>query len=273
VDLVATLKFLGKREEAFMKNQYIFVGNWKMQLNFDETVQFASEYYDDFVSLADEHSIVLCPEAISLYPMTQMFKATNVEIGAQNCSEHVVGAFTGDISAMSVHNVGCKYCIVGHSERRQNNHESDEKIARKIEHLLDYKVSPIICIGETKKDLDAKKVFEVLKKQLTPVLEKISQNSLIADYLPICIAYEPIWSIGTGDVPSVEHLDTVFAFIKDLVQKTSIKLNWRLLYGGSVNKENIEELKKINGLNGFLIGNSSLDFQEFKKIVHLGSSK
>ena len=258
-----------------MDKQLLFVANWKMKLNFDETVNFAGENYDSFLSLTSKvnHSVVLCPEAVSIYPLVQMFKASNIEIGAQNCSEHVIGAFTGDISAMSLYNVGCKYCIIGHSERRKYNRETNNGIALKVEHLLDYKVSPVICIGETKEEHKAGKTLNVLKDQLSPVLEKIKQSKNIADHLSICIAYEPIWAIGTGDIPLNDHVNTVFAMIKEELHKVSTKLNWKVLYGGSVNGENIIELNKIKEIDGFLVGKSSLDFQEFKKRVQCKSEK
>jgi triosephosphate isomerase (TIM) len=252
-----------------MKKQYFFVANWKMNLNIDEELNFASLNYDKLINLTNIKSniLVLCPSFISLYPINQIFKETQIKIGAQNCSQNKKGAFTSQISAESLSAIGCKYCIIGHSESRKYFSETDKQISQKFTQLINYKISPILCIGESSNEYEQQKVFEVLDKQLKEVLNNIKKGLLIPNNLPICIAYEPIWAIGTGKAISIDHLETILAYLLNKLQKENPQINWKIFYGGSLNSQNTPQLKKIENLDGFLVGGSSLDFQEFEKIV------
>ncbi len=252
-----------------MDKNFIFITNWKMKLNFDEEINFVTSNYDAFIQLSETNNskIVLCPSFISIYPLIQMFKETNIEIGAQDCSKHNKGAFTGQIPAQSLSLLGCKYCIIGHSERRKENHETNYDITQKFIQLTSYKISPILCIGESLEEFEKGKAINVLTNQLQEITQKINSDLKISYYLPVYIAYEPIWSIGTGKIPTLDHLETIFSWLFNQTQKISNSTNWKLLYGGSVNNENIKNIKKVQNLDGFLVGGASLDFQEFKKMV------
>lgn len=256
-----------------MKKNLIFVANWKMKLNFDEELRFVADNYEDFLSLSKtpDTQIVLCPSFLGLYPISQIFKETDILIGAQNCSKHLNGAFTGQVSAESFNFLDCKYCIIGHSESRKYFNETNSDILQKLSNLIYCKISPILCIGESDAELESGKIFEVLGTQLEELFKKINDLN-IPEYLPINIAYEPIWSIGTGKIATLDHLETVFSWLYNQVQKASTEVNWQLLYGGSVDLKNILQLKKIENLNGFLIGGSSLNFKEFEKIVKLNNT-
>lgn len=252
-----------------MNNQYIFVANWKMNLTFNQSLEFATANFDEFVGLSaqNNHKIVLCPSFESLYPIIQMFKKTEISIGAQDCSAHTNGTFTGQVSTRSLQEIGCTYCIVGHSESRSDFSMTNEKVSQKFIHLLDYDVTPILCVGETKQEFDKKNTLKTLESQLEPVFKILSSKTIVHSYLTPIIAYEPTWSVGTGKVADIDHLETVFSWIAEKLHQKSPNLNWKLLYGGSVTPENINRLKKIYPINGFLIGSSSLDFQKFEKIV------
>ncbi len=165
--------------------------------------------------------------------------------------------------AQSLKEVGCTYCIVGHSEIRRDLQETGADIAQKVERILEQDMQPIICIGESKQEYEAQETFTVLGKQLKLILPILKQSSA-----PICIAYEPIWSIGTGIIPEAPYLQKVFDWLS-----TTTKNNpyIRLLYGGSVNDTNAAQLLTLAHVDGFLIGGASLDFQKFQKIVSLGS--
>jgi triosephosphate isomerase len=196
-----------------------------------------------------------------------MFNETKIKIGAQRCSPHMHGAFTGQDPAQSVNEIGCSHCIIGHSEARKEFRLSDEQVAQKFVHLLDYDITPIVCIGGTKEEFDAQNTLAILERQLDPILEAIKTKTVIHDYIIPYIAYEPIWSIGTGEVASNEHLDMVFCWIAEKIAKNVNNHQIKLMYGGSVTSENIEILRKIDKISGFLVGKASLDFQEFEKIV------
>lgn len=252
-----------------MKNNKLFIANWKMNLSFEETINYITSNYDKLVNLPikTKSKIILCPSFTELYTIKQILKDTPIYIGAQNCSKHLKGSFTGEVSVINLNDIGCEYCIIGHSESRENLKEINADISEKLENLFDYEISPIICVGEEESDYNENKTISVLEKQLEPIFNKIKETPNIPEYLEICVAYEPVWSIGTGKTAKTSHLETIFAWLNDIAQKKTKHINWKLIYGGSINYENIKKLKKIEFVDGFLIGGASLSFQEFEKIV------
>ncbi len=252
-----------------MKKNFVFIANWKMYLNFDEEINLVSSKYDDLVQISEEidDEIILCPSFLSLPGITQILKSTKIKTCGQNCSAHSKGSFTGQVLAENLNFIGTDFCIIGHSECRKYLNESETDISHKFTKLINNKISPILCIGENEQDYKENKTISVLEKQLENMEKIIKNNYNISSCISIHIAYEPIWSIGTGKVATVDHLETIFAWLYTKIQKINTNSNFKLIYGGSVNSKNIVNLKKINHLDGFLIGNASLDFQEFKKIV------
>lgn len=257
------------RKNDLMKKQYLFAANWKMHFSFAQAIEFATSYYDDFIKLAKESKdrIVICSPAECLYPLTEVFKSTPVEIGAQNCSAHLNGAFTGQTSAQSLQDIGCSCCIIGHSEFRKEFNETDDTIAHKCIHLLDFDITPILCIGESETEYKEKKTLTILEQQLATVAKLLKSKGTFHSYLTLYIAYEPIWSIGTGKVPPVQYLDMVFSWLHDYCLKQELPVECKLMYGGSISSENIDKLRQLSLIDGFLVGKSSLDFQKFQKLV------
>jgi triosephosphate isomerase len=247
-----------------MKN-FIIAANWKMQRPFKESIQWCNTNKEKLLKLCETPHIklVLCPSFVALQPLIQQFKNTDIKIGAQNCAQFERGAYTGEVSTESLAQIGCDYCIVGHSERRHFFGETNEMITEKVSHLIAHKITPIICIGETEQEYNNKKTFSILEQQLAPILKKIKKTENT-----ICIAYEPVWAIGTGLVPDTTYLTTVFAWLKN--QTTTLNTDSiSLLYGGSVNSETGGAIKAIKNINGFLVCSASLDFQKLEKIVLL----
>ena len=255
-----------------MKPQNLtIVANWKMQLSFNEALSYYSEYHYDFVGLtkkAHNATIVLCPSFTALYPIIHYAKDSGIEFGAQDCSAFRSGPHTGQVCSESISQVGCHYCIIGHSERRQYNKESNKEIAEKTKRLLEQEVMPIICIGETTDQKESQKTFNVLEEQLEPVLECIANFGSSQEQ--IFVAYEPVWAIGTGNIPSAGYLSDVFGWISEKID-TTIKTPrlGGLLYGGSVSAETAPTFKSIETISGLLVGGASLDFQKFNNIVNL----
>lgn len=252
-----------------MSQHYLYVANWKMRMPFREAMRFATSHYDELVELSssNNHKIVLCPSTEALYPFAQMFKETPIKIGAQTCSPHSLGAFTGQISAQSLQEVGCNYCIVGHSEVKKDFLQTDAQIAHICTHLLDYDITPILCIGESEQEHTDGQTLKILERQLAPLIEAITTKTAVHPYLTLYIAYEPIWAVGTGKPAKADHIEMVLSWLADHIKQKELSIPCKFLYGGSISPENIDSLKKINALDGFLIGNASLDFQNFKKIV------
>ena len=182
-------------------------------------------------------------------------RGSNIEVGAQNCHEQdVYGAFTGSVNSYMLKSVGAKYVIIGHSENRQAG-ETDKLINLKIKSALKSGLRVIFCIGETLKAKRKKITKSVLNKQIKAGLKNIKNNK------KIIIAYEPVWSIGTGIIPKSDDLFKTISFIK------KEKKNYKVLYGGSVNPKNINQLKSINNIDGYLIGGASQDPKKFIDII------
>ena len=241
-----------------MTNKYMyFIANWKMfgdlkTLNsLDKVIKFSK------ANRKKKHKIIYCPPSTLIRPMSKRLKKTNIDVGAQNCHESEnFGAFTGHVNSQMLKNVGAKFIIIGHSENRQSG-ENDKLINSKIKSAIKAGLKIIFCIGESLKEKKNKKTKQVLARQIKNGLMSIKNKS------NIIIAYEPVWSIGTGLIPNSEDLIKSISFIKSKLGKYSTKI----LYGGSVNPNNIVQLKDINTIDGFLIGGASQDPKNFIDII------
>jgi triosephosphate isomerase len=201
--------------------------------------------------------IVYCPPNTLIRPLSKRLKKTNLEVGAQNCHESDnYGAYTGHVNSKMLKNVGAKYVILGHSENRQSG-ETDKLINLKIKSAIKSNLKVIFCIGEKLTEKRKKITNKVLAKQITRGLKSIKNTS------NIIIAYEPVWSIGTGLIPKSNDLLNSISYIKSKFSKKTPKV----LYGGSVNDKNIAELKDINVIDGFLIGGASQSSKKFIDII------
>ena len=234
-----------------------FVANWKMfgdlrTLNsLDKVIKFSK-----FIK-KNKLKIVYCPPNTLIRPLSKRFKKTKIEVGSQNCHHSSdYGAYTGQVNSKMLKNVGAKYVILGHSENRQLG-ETDNLINLKIKSALKAGLKIIFCIGETLKERRDKKTNQVLKRQIEKGLKSISNKS------KIIIAYEPVWSIGTGVIPKEKALIQTISFIKSRF----IKKYPKILYGGSVNTYNSDKLKKIPNIDGFLIGGASQNPKKFIDII------
>ena len=240
-----------------MTNKYMyFIANWKMFGDFkslklvDKVISFSKKFK------IKNYKVVYVPPHTLICPMAQMVKKTKIEVGAQNCHhQNDYGALTGSINAKMIKGVGANYVILGHSENRQRG-ESDKLINLKIKTALNNNLKVIFCIGETIKEKKNKKTNLVLSRQLKLGLQGLKFNK------NLIIAYEPVWAIGSGMIPTSEDLFKTINFIKSKVKK-SVKV----LYGGSVNDKNITELKTINNIDGYLIGGASQNSKKFIDII------
>lgn len=252
-----------------LRFSFLYIANWKMQLSFTQAELFLKTYADGLSSLAElpATKIVICPSFEMLYTACQMLKNTKVQVGAQDCAPALKGAYTGQVSACSLKEIGCSYTIIGHSEQRMHTRDSNECIARKVRVLLEEGITPIVCVGEQYEDYCNNNVLSVIKQQLTPVWEVLMKLPALASQRIVCIAYEPVWAIGTGVMPALEYIAYVFSEIARMVPSNNPIPAVCLLYGGSVTDENHILLRKIPLLRGFLLGGASLNFQKFQKIV------
>lgn len=242
----------------------IFVANWKMQLSFHEALDLIKDNIErlDQLSRRPSCELVICPTFTELYSAALLSADTRLHIGAQNVSGHTKGAYTGQICATSLAEIGCTFCIVGHSEARSYLHETNEDVATKCNELFAQSIIPIICIGETEQAFERNETLAYLHEQLAPVFTSIDTSDAAQEYV---IAYEPIWSIASGNIPSVEHLASVFAHLHTWCKQ--YPQQFRLLYGGSVKPDNAASILKVPYVNGLLIGGASLDINNLDAIM------
>ena len=240
-----------------MTNKYMyFIANWKMYggLNSLNSLHKVIKFFKTFKK-NKQIKIIYCPPSTLIRPMSKKLNKSNIEVGAQNCHENMsYGAFTGSINSIMLKSVGAKYVIIGHSENRQAG-ENDKLINLKIKSVIKSGLKVIFCIGETLKEKRKKITYQVLNKQIKLGLNKVKNKKRII------IAYEPVWSIGSGLIPKSDELIKIINFIKKELK------NHKVLYGGSVNSKNINELKFIDNIDGFLIGGASQDSKKFIDII------
>ena len=224
-------------------------GDLRTLNSLDNVIKFSKTNKNKF-------KLIYCPPNTLIRPMSKRLKNSNLEVGAQNCHENDdYGAFTGQVNSRMLKSVGAKYVILGHSENRKAG-ENDNLVNLKIKSAIKAGLKVIFCVGETLKEKKNKKTTQVLKKQIEKGLQSIKNKS------KIIIAYEPVWSIGTGLIPKSEDLIKSVLFIRNKFGRKSPKI----LYGGSVNGDNINQLKNIKSIDGFLIGGAS---QDPKKIIDI----
>ena len=275
----------------------IIVANWKMNHGFDEVDDWIEGFYKVYSdNLKNEKfiDVVLCPPFVLLdYVDTQLiedgfhflefiankegrtvedfeveeiskyvYDARPLKIGAQDCGFEDEGQFTGDVSAKLLQEVNCEYVIVGHSERRKNQQETNEIIAKKALSAFKNKITPIICVGESKEIRDQGQHFDFVKEQIIKSIPLVKTARIV-------IAYEPIWAIGTGETAQVSQIEEMVKFIRQVYENEVAQFveEFFLIYGGSVNSANSGEILNIKGLDGLLVGKASLDIEEFTKIL------
>lgn len=248
------------------KRKPILAGNWKMNKTSAEARELASKLIP-LVSGAKDREIVLSPTFTSLAAVADAIKGTNVSLAAQNMHWEDKGAFTGEISAEMLLDLGCKYVIIGHSERRQYFGETDELVNKKVKQALKKGLLPIMCCGETLTEREAGKLNEVINRQVTGGLRDVSAD----DMKKIVIAYEPVWAIGTGKTATPEQANEVHALIRRTVMSlytAEISEGLRIQYGGSVTPENVSALMAKPDIDGALVGGASLKPESFAALVN-----
>jgi len=245
-----------------MQKKPLIVANWKMNLSKNEVDIYLQEMLKESKNL--NATIVLSPSFTLLDFVNSKIKKTNIKLGAQNMFFADFGAFTGEVSASMLKDVGAEYVILGHSERRQYFLEMDTFINKKVLTALKYNLKPIICVGETLEEKENNESEEVVKLQILSALKNVGSEEL----KNIIIAYEPIWAIGTGKSATSEEAEQMAKHIEIMLQNefnTQIKTS--ILYGGSVNENNIKEFVQKEHIAGALVGGASLSANTFLKLI------
>lgn len=243
----------------------MIAANWKMYKTIGESISFVAQLQSELGPMQDRE-VVIAPSFTALQAVRQVMSVPGFKLAAQNCHWEEKGAFTGEISTGMIQDAGCRYVIVGHSERRHVFGETDEETAKKVRAVLDHGLIPILCVGEKLDQREAGKTFEVVSSQMAAaaaVLDKEESGKLV-------LAYEPVWAIGTGKTATPDQAQDVHLFIRDncasLFDKEVAK-GLRILYGGSVKPDNVDALMSQKDIDGMLVGGASLEVASFKRIV------
>jgi len=244
----------------------IIAGNWKMYKTVGEARKLALDVKNGSLGVADRLDVVLCPPFGSLQAVGEVIRGSKINLGAQNCFWEDEGAFTGEMSPRMLKDLGCRYTIVGHSERRSYFGETDDSVAKKARALVRHEISPIVCVGERLEEREAGATQSVVRGQLLGSLRDVAADEI----LKTVIAYEPVWAIGTGKTASPAQAQEVHAFIRNILidlYGLEVALRIRIQYGGSVKADNISALMAQPDIDGALVGGASLDATSFAKIL------
>jgi len=256
---------MNKGEVGSRRRTPLLAGNWKMYKTSDETSSFVRELAS-IVGPADGRDIVVAPPFTSLVEAKRSAAGTPIAVAAQNVFWEPEGAYTGEVSALMLVDLGVRYVIIGHSERRQFFGESDAAVGKKVAAALSSALSPIMCVGETESEREAGRTEEVLARQVPAGLVAVRPDQASS----LAIAYEPIWAIGTGKTATPEMAQEAISFVRAQVDKAlgpEAAGVVRVLYGGSVKPENIDDLMAQPDIDGALVGGASLEVASFARIV------
>lgn len=243
----------------------IIAGNWKMNLTADEAIKFVDEVKTKIPSANKVDSVIGAP-ALFLYPMEEAVKGTDLKLAAENCHWEDNGAFTGENSPLALEKMGIDYVIIGHSERREYNHETDEEINKKAKAIIAHNMTPIICCGETLEQRENGETAEWISGQIKAALADLTAEQVAN----LVIAYEPIWAIGTGKSSDAATANETCGVVRSTVEELygkEVADKVRIQYGGSVKPENIAEYMAEENIDGALVGGASLQPSSFLALL------
>lgn len=245
----------------------IVAGNWKMNTTLPEGVKLAQEVNEALKNVTPNCGVIICVPFTHLASINNVIDSSKLGLGAENCADHLSGAYTGEVSAPMVASTGATYVILGHSERRQYYGETSETLKEKVALALENNLTPIFCIGEVLEQRENGSYLEVVKKQIEDALFNLSPD----DFSKLILAYEPVWAIGTGKTATADQAEEMHAHIRSVVASkygNEIADNTTILYGGSCKPSNAAQLFAKPDVDGGLIGGASLDCESFMGIVN-----
>ena len=249
-----------------MNRKKIIAGNWKMNKGIEESLSLVNDLKESVQGINGRIEIVVSPPFTVLSVINDAIKDSSILLAAQDVFWEEKGAYTGEISPVMLKDVGCKYTIIGHSERRQYFNETNETVNKKIKAALRNDLFVIICVGETLEERETERTFSVVGTQIRDGLKGLTQK----DMERIVIAYEPVWAIGTGKTATPSQANEVHLFIRDTIKEMfgdETASSITIQYGGSVNPSNITELMSESDIDGALVGGASLDAGSFIQII------
>ncbi|MFN9786311.1 MAG: triose-phosphate isomerase [Planctomycetia bacterium] len=243
----------------------ILAGNWKMNLERKSALGLAAAVRER-VGERDDVEVALFPPFVYLDEVARLVSGGKVKVGAQNCCDEASGAFTGEISAAMLVDVGCDWVILGHSERRHLYGEGDALVGAKVKAALAAGLKPIVCVGETLAEREGRSTEQVVSRQLAAALAGVSR----VDMARLVVAYEPVWAIGTGKTATPDQAGEVHRYLRGLVgglHDMEVAKATRILYGGSVKPDNVRDLMQVADIDGCLVGGASLKAESFLPLL------
>jgi triosephosphate isomerase len=248
--------------------QALIIGNWKMNGNLAENDKLLKAMAYESINNIE---VVVCPPSIYMAQVSQQLAHSHIKYGAQNVSENRSGAYTGEVSTAMLHEFGCSYVLLGHSERRSLYHETDAQVANKFASAVAAQIIPVLCVGETLDQRQNDETLLVITEQIKVVIEQVG----IEAFESAVIAYEPVWAIGTGETASPEQAQMVHGQIRSQLAGYNdvIANNLSIIYGGSVNDNNADALFAEKDIDGALVGGASLKAASFIKICQAQANK
>ena len=246
-----------------MTSKKIIAGNWKQNGNLRSSLSLSKNIINGLKKAKCLHEIIIFPPSTYLLPVRESIKKVKLKIGAQNVSAYPDGALTGEISASMLSDLKLQYCLVGHSERRHIIKENEQALSNKVSRLYENNIKVIYCIGETLSQYKKKQTKLVIRQQIKQLFRNNEKNILNKPQ-NLILAYEPVWAIGTGLLPSSTELNSTFSYIRSILDKTNQRnSSIKILYGGSVSPENSSLLLETKYMDGLLIGGASLIAKKF----------
>ncbi len=248
-----------------MSRRTIIAGNWKMNLLPAQGEELVVGLKETLVN-KENLEVVVCPQMTLVSLALDWIMDSTIQLGAQNSSDELSGAYTGETSPELLRTLGCSYCLAGHSERREIFGETNELVGRKTRALISMGITPIVCVGESLEEREAGKHFDKIDNQLKAVYEQVSREN----WPKLVWAYEPIWAIGTGKTASPEDANAVHAFMRNIIKDRAGEIvagATSILYGGSAKPSNAEDLLSKPDIDGLLVGGASLKAEDFSNII------
>ena len=246
----------------------IVAGNWKMNTGIEEGTKLAEEInkYLSSKNLPENKKVIIAPPFTHLYPISKIIDPTKIILSAQNCASTENGAYTGEISAKMLQELGVKVVILGHSERRGYFKEDNETLLKKVKIALKYDLDIVFCVGESLEQRENNKHFDVIKEQISETIFKLNKD----EFKRVIIAYEPVWAIGTGKTATPDQAQEIHEFIRNKIKENfdeNTANETTILYGGSCKPSNAKEIFSKKDVDGGLIGGAALKSVDFSKII------
>lgn len=247
------------------RKDFLYIANWKNYFTYLQGQDWIKNYKEPLATLAKNNTLVICPSFESLSTLAWHIKDTSIKLGAQNCSAHNTGAFTGQVLIESLKELNCSYCIIGHPEVQRTCPEGFQELAKKAALLLKAGITPLVCFGETPQEYELSRGSDTLRLALETFCDALPSTEHATN--TIGIAYEPLWAINAATIPPRNYIEKQVNLAKQLCANSAPRYKFLFLYGGGVDETSIREFKNIEALDGFLIGRASTDFQKLQKIV------